>query len=141
MREEEQRVVRVVGVALLSTGPDGRRRLLAAQRARPPELAGRWELPGGKVLDGETLEDAAVREVAEELGCRVRVTGRSSGVQPVRVGLELHVVTAVLLEGDPTAGEHAALRWLERDELDDVDWLAPDVPFVDDLRDRWEDLG
>jgi 8-oxo-dGTP diphosphatase len=134
-------VLRVVGVALVRTGPDGRRRLLAARRARPPALAGRWELPGGKVLVGESLEEAAVREVAEELGCRVRVTGRLARVEPVRPGLELHVVTAELLHGVPTASEHDAVRWVEVGELDGLDWLAPDVPFLDELRARWEELA
>ena len=134
-------MVRVVGVALVRTEPDGRRRLLAARRAGPPALAGRWELPGGKVLVGESLEEAAVREVAEELGCRVRVTGRLTGVQPIRAGLDLHVVTAVLLEGVPAATEHDALRWLERGQLGEVDWLAPDIPFLDELRSRWEELA
>jgi 8-oxo-dGTP diphosphatase len=83
------------------------------------------------------VEEAAVREVAEELGCRVRVTGRLPGVQPVGPDLELHVVTAVLVEGAPTATEHDALRWLAEDELGSVDWLAPDVPFVDELRAGW----
>ena len=133
--------MRVVGVALLSTGPDGRRRLLAARRSRPPALAGRWELPGGKCGPEESLAEAAVREVAEELGCRVRVTGELSGSQPVRPGLELHAVTAELVTGDPTPTEHDALRWLEPAEFDEVDWLAPDVPFLDELRSRWEELA
>ena len=126
-----------MGVAVLHTGPDGRQRVLAARRARPAELAGRWELPGGKVRDGESLGDAAVREIAEELGCEVRVTGELPGVQPVGPGTVLHAVTAVLLHGVPTATEHDELRWLEVAELGEVDWLAPDVPFVDELRTRW----
>ena len=134
-------VLRVVGVAVLATGPDGRGRVLAARRAGPPELAGRWELPGGKVGDAESLEDAAVREVAEELGCRVRVTGELPGVQPVGPGTVLHVVTAELLEGVPTATEHDELRWLDPSELGGVDWLPPDVPFVDELRTRWLQRG
>ena len=134
-------MVTVVGVAILTSTPDGRRRVLAARRARPPELAGRWELPGGKVLPGESLEEAAGREVAEELGCRVRVTGRLEGVQPVGACLELRVVTAELLEGVPTATEHDGLRWLAFDELDEVDWLAPDVPFLDQLRAGEEEPG
>ena len=133
--------MRVVGVALLSTGPDGRRRLLAARRSAPPELAGRWELPGGKCRPGEPLADAAVREVAEELGCRVRVTGELTGTSPVRPGLALHAVTAELVEGVPTPTEHDALRWLEPDEFGEVDWLEPDVPFLDELRARWSELG
>src|SRR6202034_4028342 len=46
-------------------------RLLVAQRVRPPELAGRWELPGGKVGTGETERDALARELAEQLGLAV----------------------------------------------------------------------
>ncbi|MGH3562710.1 MAG: NUDIX domain-containing protein, partial [Mycobacterium sp.] len=42
--------------------------VLVAQRRRPPELAGRWELPGGKVASGETERAALARELAEELG-------------------------------------------------------------------------
>src|ERR1700719_92339 len=45
--------------------------VLVAQRARPPELAGRWELPGGKGAPGETERDALARELAEELGLEV----------------------------------------------------------------------
>ncbi|WP_156765689.1 NUDIX domain-containing protein, partial [Mycobacterium sp. 1245499.0] len=47
-------------------------KVLVAQRVRPPELAGRWELPGGKVGPGETERDALARELAEELGLGVR---------------------------------------------------------------------
>ena len=60
----------VVGAAILAGG-----RVLAARRTSPPEAAGRWEFPGGKVEPGETAEAALCREVAEELGCRIAVTG------------------------------------------------------------------
>ena len=133
----------VVGVALLGDGPvgdgpvgDGRpgRRVLAARRARPPALAGGWELPGGKCHEGEELAAAAVREVREELGCGIRVTGRLAGEAPVAPGLELRVLTAVLVEGEPAPLEHDALRWLGADELGAVPWLAPHVPFLAELR-------
>ncbi len=52
----------VVAAALIADGA-----LLVAQRRRPPELAGLWELPGGKVAPGETEPAALVRELAEEL--------------------------------------------------------------------------
>ncbi|ORA85682.1 DNA mismatch repair protein MutT, partial [Mycobacterium intermedium] len=45
--------------------------VLVAQRVRPPQLAGRWELPGGKVAEGETEQAALARELAEELGLQV----------------------------------------------------------------------
>jgi len=119
----------VVGVAVLTRG-----RLLAARRTSPAEAAGRWELPGGKVEPGESPAEAGVREVREELGCAVTITGMLDGLQPIRPGLSLQVVLARLDAGDPVPHEHDALRWLGPEELDSVDWLEPDRPFLDSLR-------
>jgi 8-oxo-dGTP diphosphatase len=120
----------VVGVAILEEG-----RVLAARRARPPALAGLWELPGGKVEAGESLEAAAVREIDEELGCSVEVTGLLDGTSPIAHDLALRVVLARLADGDPVPHEHDAVRWLRADELDEVTWAGADVPFLDPLRD------
>lgn len=124
--------VRVVGVAVVAETPHGRR-VLAARRVAPAESAGGWELPGGKAEPGEELGAAAVREVREELGCEVRVTGRLDGVQPITPGYTLEVVTAELVAGEPVLLEHDAVRWLAADELDEVRWLPADVPFVAQL--------
>jgi 8-oxo-dGTP diphosphatase len=117
----------VVGVALVHAG-----RVLAARRSYPPQAAGRWEFPGGKVDPGESAEDAAVRETAEELGCTVAVTGWLPPEVEIRDGLVLRVATAVLVDGEPVPrdGEHDAVRWLRVDELDQVDWLDADRPFT-----------
>ncbi len=116
----------VVGAALLSGG-----RLLAARRSAPPELAGRWELPGGKVEPGETPEQALVRELREELGVEAQPVERVPGEWPLRVGLVLQVWTAHLVSGEPRALEdHDELRWLTPDEVWDVDWLDQDVQAV-----------
>jgi 8-oxo-dGTP diphosphatase len=119
----------VVGVAIL----DGSR-LLAARRAEPHRLAGQWELPGGKVEPGEGLEAAAVREVAEELGCLVEVTRALDGSSRIDDALVLRVVLARLVAGDPVPGEHDAVRWLRAGEIEEVVWAAADVPFLDRLR-------
>lgn len=124
--------VRVVGVALLLPGPAAR--VLAARRTAPAALAGGWELPGGKCRAGESLEDAAVRELDEELGCAVRVTGRLAGRADLGEGRTLEVVTAVLDRGEPWPLEHDALRWLTAGELDTVAWLPADLVFLDELR-------
>jgi 8-oxo-dGTP diphosphatase len=121
----------VVGAAVLRGG-----RVLAARRTTPPELAGRWELPGGKVEHGETPDDALAREVAEELGCTVVATEWLPRSVQVRDGLVLRVAVAHLVEGElePTPVEHDQVCWLGPDELDDVDWLEADRPFLPDLR-------
>ena len=123
----------VVGVALLGDGLRGRR-VLAARRVRPPRLAGGWELPGGRCLVGESAAAAAVREVREELGCGIRVTGHLAGEAPVPPGSVLRAVTAVLVEGEPAPLDHDALRWLGAAELGAVPWLEPDVVFLAELR-------
>lgn len=126
-------MVLVMGAAIVHDG-----RVLAARRTTPPELAGGWELPGGKVEDGEEPAAAVVREVAEELGCRIAVTGCLRGESRIRDGLTLRVALARLVDGEPVprADEHDAVRWLAADELDEVAWLGPDVPFLGELRER-----
>ncbi|MEU2153848.1 (deoxy)nucleoside triphosphate pyrophosphohydrolase [Streptomyces sp. NPDC019396] len=109
-----------------------RGRLLAARRSAPPELAGRWELPGGKLEPGETPEQALVRELREELGVDAQPLERVPGEWPLGPGYVLQVWTARLLRGDPEPLEdHDELRWLAPDELHTVDWLPQDRPAVD----------
>ncbi len=119
----------VVGAAVLRDG-----RLLACRRTTPAESAGRWELPGGKVEDGETPDAALVRELGEELGVDVTVTGWLAGSAPIRDTHELRVATCTVAVWTPYPVDHDRLRWLGADQLDDVDWLEPDRPFLTELR-------
>jgi 8-oxo-dGTP diphosphatase len=121
----------VVGAAIVRGG-----RVLAARRTSPPEAAGRWELPGGKVEPGETPEQALVREIAEELGCTVAVQAWLAGAVPIGTAHVLRVAVVRLVDGEPEPTEHDGVRWLAADELDAVDWLEPDRPFLAELRER-----
>ncbi len=122
-----ERIV-VVGAALLDGG-----RLLAARRSAPPDLAGRWELPGGKVEPGERPEAALVRELREELGVDAEPVERIPGEWPLRDAYVLHVWTARLRPGSAAPApleDHDELRWLAPAEIWDVPWLDQDVPAV-----------
>lgn len=122
----------VVGGALTYRG-----RLLAARRSRPAALAGRWELPGGKVEPGETPEGALVRELREELGVEARVMDRIPGEWELGPGFVMRVWTAQLLAGQPRPLEaHDAVRWFAPGELYEVDWLEADVPAVAEVMRR-----
>jgi 8-oxo-dGTP diphosphatase len=105
--------------------------VLACERAEPPEFAGRWEFPGGKVETGESDAAALVRECAEELGVKVEIGDRIGG--DIRLGhgwAVLRVYAARLIDGEPQPLEHRELRWLRADELHTVDWLPADAPIV-----------
>lgn len=121
----------VVGAALVRDG-----RVLAARRTAPAAAAGRWEFPGGKVEDGETPEAALVREIAEELGVTIEVRRWLAGSAPIGTAYELTVAIADIVDGEPDPVDHDEVRWLTADELDDVDWLDPDRPFLPELQ-RW----
>ena len=46
----------------------------------------------------------------------------------------LRVALAELVDGEPVPVEHDEVRWLSAEELDDVDWLDPDRPFLPEIR-------
>lgn len=126
-------MVLVMGAAIVDRG-----RVLAARRTSPPELAGGWEFPGGKVEPGEDPAGAVVREVGEELGCGIVVTAMLERESVISDGCTLRVALAELVEGEPVPvqAQHDAVRWLGPEELDEVAWLGPDVPFLGELRAR-----
>jgi 8-oxo-dGTP diphosphatase len=115
----------VVAGALISDG-----RLLVAQRARPPELAGLWELPGGKVAPGESDAAALARELQEELGVAVAVGER---IEPDVSLSETTVLRAYLVHltgGELRALDHRALRWTDRAELHSLNWVPADTAWL-----------
>jgi len=116
----------VVGVAVIREG-----RVLAALRAGPD---GGWEFPGGKVEPGETDEQAAVRELREELALEIAPGASLGPAQPIGDKYLLRVYAATLVSGEPVLHEHSAIRWIGAAELTELDWLPPDRPFLPVVR-------
>ncbi|MTD54176.1 (deoxy)nucleoside triphosphate pyrophosphohydrolase [Amycolatopsis pithecellobii] len=110
--------------------------LLVQQRAYPPEVAGRWELPGGRVEPGETEPEALRRECVEELGVEVLVGARVGGDVALRAHLVLRVYAASLADpaAKPKALEHKGLRWVTASALDRLPWLPADLELLPALR-------
>lgn len=124
----------VVATALIHDG-----RVLAARRAHPPALAGRWELPGGRVEPGETEPQAVIRECREELGIDVSPAGRLGPDVPLDTPSGALVLRAYLARPShpvtpPRPLVHTELRWLYPGALDDVPWLDTDLALLPALR-------
>jgi len=114
--------------------------MLAARRATPASLAGRWEFPGGKVDDDDETPEAALhREIREELGVRIalggEVVGPDDGLWRLSEKFVMRLWWAELVSGTPEPlVEHDELRWLTRSHWLDVPWLDADVRIVHHLQ-------
>ncbi|KAF1045847.1 NUDIX hydrolase [Xylophilus sp.] len=128
---------RPIAAALAAVFRHGR--VLLVRRANPPD-AGRWGLPGGKIEPGETIVDAAVRELREETGVQARAEHVFTAVdafdRDAGGGLRRHFVLIAVLcrwtAGEPAAGDDALdARWFDLAELDDAGLaLSLDVAAV-----------
>jgi len=134
MEHMQQRVVLTVD-ALIT---DAKGRILLMERGTRP-FKGTWVLPGGMVDPGETVEQACIREVKEELGLNVRLE-RLIGIYstPGRdprgafVSIAFH---ASITSGEIVPTEEApAHRWLEPGES--LEMGFDHVQIVADFRDR-----
>lgn len=107
-------------------------KFMICQRPATKKRALLWEFVGGKVEQGETPEQALIRECQEELALAVTPTDIFCDVThtypDVTVHLTLFNATA---EGEPTILEHNDLRWITPSEIDDFEFCPADKDILE----------
>ena len=131
------KTIRVVAAIIKTANKKGEPVIFATQRGYG-EFKGGWEFPGGKIEEGETPQQALVREIEEELETEIVVGELLDTIEydyPT-FHLSMDCFWAEILSGDLVLKEHEAARWLTREELDSVEWLPADVTLVEKIRGR-----
>ncbi len=95
-----------------------------------------WEFPGGKIEENETPQEALVREIREELDTEIAVGDLFDTVEydypDFHLSMKCYICTVV--SGNLVLKEHEAARWLNRENLDSVDWLPADLDLIRKLK-------
>ena len=109
-------------------------KILATQRGYG-EFEGLWEFPGGKIEEGETKEEALVREIKEELNADILVEKFALDLEWQYPNFYLYMSCfECVLESDIELLEHMGARWLSLDELDSVEWIEADIKAVNYIK-------
>ncbi len=130
------KTIRVVAAVIKAENKEGQSMIFATQRGYGEYKDG-WEFPGGEIEEGETTQEALVREIREELDTLIRVGDLIDTIEydyPT-FHLSMDCFWSQILEGDLVLKEHEAARWLTKETLDEVDWLPADITLIEKLRD------
>ncbi|MDQ0028921.1 (deoxy)nucleoside triphosphate pyrophosphohydrolase [Arthrobacter bambusae] len=148
-------LISVAGAAVVDS-LENPQQLLVARRSAPPQFAGMWEFPGGKLEAGESFEGALHRELLEELGITVRLGAEVEPAEPDGWPLNERAVMRVwfaeVLDGEPRPlQDHDELRWVPLGNGDGhghgndagngndafaLPWIPADLPIVRALVER-----
>ncbi|CVI67147.1 8-oxo-dGTP diphosphatase [Clostridiales bacterium CHKCI001] len=111
------------------------KKVFATQRGYG-EFKDGWEFPGGKVEENETLEEAIVREIKEELDTEIEVKSLLNTVEYDYPTFHLSMACFIcsVKSGHFVLKEHEAAKWLDKENLDSVAWLPADQGLIEQIK-------
>ncbi|MEH7378363.1 (deoxy)nucleoside triphosphate pyrophosphohydrolase [Neobacillus drentensis] len=110
--------------------------ILCALRSPEMSIPNMWEFPGGKVEANEDIYSALVREIDEELGCKIETINEVFNDNTHEYDtfiINLKSIKCKVVEGTPTTSEHSKLIWLKTENLNSLKWAPADIPAVEQL--------
>ena len=124
------KTIEVVAAIIVDSG-----NVFATQRGYG-EFKDGWEFPGGKIEEGETPQEALVREIKEELDTEITVGKLLDTVEYdyPNFHLSMDCFICEVKTGDLVLKEHEASKWLTKETLNSVDWLPADLGLVEKIR-------
>ena len=110
-------------------------RILICQRNAQGDLPLLWEFPGGKLEEGETLEECLVRECREELEVDIRITGKyaETEYEYPNQRIAFTFFDAEIIDGEICAKVHNDIKWVQIEELKDHSFCPADIEIVEAL--------
>lgn len=123
--------VKVVGAIIENDSSE----ILCALRSPKMVQGNLWEFPGGKIEKGETISEAIVREIKEELKCDIEFIEEFNDNTHEYENVIVNLITArcKIVSGTPKAYEHSKLIWLPIENLETLKWAPADIPAVKKL--------
>lgn len=123
--------IRVVAAVIKAINESGEPIIFATQRGYG-DFKGGWEFPGGKIEPGETPQEALKREIMEELDTEITVGELIDTIEYdyPEFHLSMDCFWCGIVNGDLVLKEHEAARWLNKEQLDDVEWLPADITLI-----------
>ena len=124
------KTIRVVAAIIIDND-----KVFATQRGYG-EFKDGWEFPGGKIDEGETAEEALVREIKEELDTEIEVINLLDTVEYDYPNFDLSMDCFIckVKSGELVLKEHEAAKWLTKEELYSVDWLPADLGLIPKIK-------
>ncbi len=108
------------------------RKFLIARRKKDDPLRGKWEFPGGKIMEGETHEKCLKREIHEELDINIEVGDLLYSTQHIynHIAVELFFYKATFLSGKIKMKEYRDIQWVEIEDLRKYDFPEANVSLL-----------
>ncbi len=121
--------MKTVAAAVIRNGE----RILLARRSIGSTLAGKWEFPGGKVEENETVGDCLRRELQEELSVTVQVGEPLCSTEFVydHGKFRIEACWAIIVAGQPLPLVHDQFEWVPAHALREYDLLPADIPIAE----------